>query len=90
VAEGDANKERLAALLRYQSSYTIGKDEKALTSLEDYVSRMKKNQKVFIDFPENHSFHPFHHLPASCFRLSTFFRAKQYMSAKRRHSLRIL
>jgi heat shock protein beta len=46
VAEGDANKERLAALLRYQSSYTIGKDEKALTSLEDYVSRMKKNQKV--------------------------------------------
>lgn len=43
-AEDFANKDRIAKLLRFNSTHTEGED--AMTSLEDYVSRMKEDQKA--------------------------------------------
>merc|ERR1711937_902021 len=42
--EDDANRSKLAKLLRFISSYTEAQDNKKLTSLEDYVGRMQDEQ----------------------------------------------
>merc|ERR1712118_150790 len=42
--EDDANRSKLAKLLRFVSSYTEAQDNKKLTSLEDYVGRMQDEQ----------------------------------------------
>jgi len=42
--EDDANRSKLAKLLRFISSYTEAQDVKKLTSLEDYVGRMQDEQ----------------------------------------------
>lgn len=43
-AEDFANKDRIAKLLRFNSTHTDG--EEAMTSLEEYISRMKEDQKA--------------------------------------------
>ena len=43
-AEDFANKDRIAKLLRFNSTHADGED--VMTSLEDYVSRMKEGQKA--------------------------------------------
>merc|ERR1719390_415972 len=42
--EDDANRSKLAKLLRFVSSYTEAQSVKKLTSLEDYVGRMQDEQ----------------------------------------------
>jgi heat shock protein beta len=42
--EDDANRSKLAKLLRFISTYTESQDVKKLTSLEDYVGRMQDEQ----------------------------------------------
>merc|ERR1712159_702595 len=42
--EDDANRSKLAKLLRFVSSYTESQSTKKLTSLEDYVGRMQDEQ----------------------------------------------
>merc|ERR1711968_313724 len=42
--EDDANRSKLAKLLRFVSSYTEAQSSKKLTSLEDYVGRMQDEQ----------------------------------------------
>ena len=42
--EDDANRSKLAKLLRFVSSYTEKQDGKKKTSLEEYVARMQEEQ----------------------------------------------
>jgi len=45
VIEDEANKERLAKLLRFQTSKTNASDETDWASLDDYLERMKEDQE---------------------------------------------
>eukprot|EP00168_Porphyra_purpurea_P005745 TRINITY_DN1684_c0_g1_i2.p1 TRINITY_DN1684_c0_g1~~TRINITY_DN1684_c0_g1_i2.p1 ORF type:complete len:877 (-),score=435.12 TRINITY_DN1684_c0_g1_i2:189-2819(-) len=45
VIEDEANKERLAKLLRFQTSKTNASDEADWASLDDYLERMKEDQE---------------------------------------------